>query len=113
MKIKTMLTVGVLCLTTMILGNAKTTGKSYEIHLSVNAEAGKVQLPAGDYKMKVDGDKAVLTDSEKHEFTVPVKVETAGKKFDQTSVITSDSSGKMQLKSVEIGGSTTKVDFGD
>jgi hypothetical protein len=110
MSIKSILMVGALCLSTVPLVSAK----SYDIHLSSPAVAGKVQLPAGNYKLKVDGANAVLKDIDSDKtYTTPVKVETEQQKYDETSVITSDSTGQNVLKSIELGGSNTLLEFGE
>jgi hypothetical protein len=114
MSIRSMFMVGALCLLTVSLSNARLFTKTYDIHLYSPAVAGTVQLPAGDYKLKVDGPNAVLTDVNKNEtYTIAVKIGTAEKKFDQTRVVTAASDGATHLKVIEIGGSTTRLEFGD
>ena len=113
MSIKSMLMVGALCLSSVSLVSAKS-AKSYDIHLSSPAVAGTVQLPAGSYKLKMDGTNAVLTDvySEKT-YTTPVKVDSEKQKYDETAVVTSDTSGQNVIKSIELGGSNTLLEFGE
>jgi hypothetical protein len=109
MNLKSILMVGALSLSSVILLNAKT----YEIHLYTPAMAGTVQLPAGDYKLKVDGTNAVLKDTDSNKtYTTAVKVETEDKKFDETAVITDNNNGATHIRSIEIGGSNTKLEFG-
>jgi hypothetical protein len=113
MRTKTIFLTGFLLLSTMILANAKTNNKTYDVHLYSAAAAGTSQLPAGEYKVKIDGDNAILTEVETREsFTVPVKVQTADKKFEQTAVVTTDKSGATQIEAIEVGGSTTRLAFG-
>ena len=110
MTVKSIFMVGALLLSTVSLVSAKT----YDIHISSPTMAGNVQLPAGEYKLKVDGTNAVLTDVDNDKkFTTTVKVETEDKKFEQTAVVTDDSKGTNQIKSIELGGSTTKLEFGE
>jgi hypothetical protein len=103
-----LLLVGALALSTLSLLSAKT----YDIVLTQAAKAGTVQLAAGEYRLKVQGANAIFTnvDSAKS-FTVPVKVESAEKKFDQTAVDTKDANGSSTVESIELGGSTTKLGF--
>ena len=109
MTLKSILMVGTLSLSSVVLLNAR----SYDIHLYTPAMAGNVQLPAGDYKLKLDGTNAVLKDSDNNKtYTTPVKVETEDKKFDETAVVTDNDNGTTHIKAIEIGGSTTKLEFG-
>ena len=109
MTIKSMLMVGALCLSTVSLVRAKT----YEIYISSPSMAGSVQLPAGEYKLKVEGTTAVLTEVDNDKtYVTEVKVESADRKFDNTSVVTSASGGANRIESIEIGGSTTRLEFG-
>lgn len=108
MTVKSILLVGALCLSSVSLVSAKT----YDIQLFSPAMAGSVQLPAGDYKLKVDGGNAVLTNANNKTYTTAVKVETEARKYDQTAVVTDNSNGTSQIKSIEIGGSNTLLEFG-
>jgi hypothetical protein len=60
----------------------------------------------------VDGDKAIFTnvDSNK-QFSVPVKVETAAKKFEYTKIGETINGNVDALKDIQLGGSTTQLDF--
>jgi hypothetical protein len=106
---KSLIVVGSLALFSLIAS-----AKTYEIALSSPALAGTVQLSAGAYHVKVNGNNATFTnlDNEKA-YTVPVKIEQAPKKFEQTAVDTSTQSGADHLQSIELGGSTTKLEFGE
>ena len=108
MTIKSMLLVGVLCLSSLPLANAK----SYAIRLTEPSVIGSTQLPAGDYKVKVEGTNAVLTNLDKDKtYTATVKIDTEDRKFDQNAVITDKSNGANHLKSIEVGGSKTRLEF--
>ena len=56
---KSLLTLGALTLATVGLAAAK----SYDIDLPTNAKAGAVELKPGEYKLKLEGSQAVLTDT--------------------------------------------------
>jgi chemotaxis response regulator CheB len=103
-----LLVVGALALASLSLASAKT----YDIILTQASKAGNVQLAPGEYHLKVEGSNAVFTnlDNNKH-FTVPVKVQSADKKFDQTAVETDDTNGSSTVQAIELGGSTTKLGF--
>ncbi len=106
---KSLILIGALALTSLIAS-----AKTYDIALSSPALAGTVQLAPGEYHMKVVGNNATFTsvDSDKS-YTVPVKIEQAPKKFDQTAVDTTNANGADHIQSIELGGSTTKLEFGE
>ena len=88
--------------------------KSYDITLSVPTKAGSVQLAAGDYSLKIQGSNAIFTNVlTGKRFTTAVKAETADKKYDVTAVISDTKDGDNHITSVELGGSTTKLELGD
>jgi hypothetical protein len=85
--------------------------KSYAITFSAPATVGGVNLPAGDYKVKVDGANAVFTNSKNKTVSAPVKVQTGDKKFAYTAVDSSKGSGGDKINAIELGGSNTKLEF--
>jgi len=100
--------VGALTLASLSLASAKT----YDIILTQPSKAGNVQLAAGEYRLKLQGSNAVFTNLDSNKsVSVPVKVENAAKKFDQTAVDTTQSNGSATVESIELGGSTTKLGF--
>jgi len=99
---------GILAVASISIGYAK----SYNVALTHTTQAGGVQLKAGSYEVKVDGDKAVFTDvNSSKKYSVPVKLENAAKKFDYTKLETTSSGNLDTLKDIQLGGSTTQVDF--
>ena len=88
--------------------------KSYDITLSAPIKAGSLQLAAGEYSLKVQGTNAVFTNRQTGKsFTTAVKAETVDKKFDVTAVVSGTKDGDNHITSVELGGSTTKLELGD
>jgi hypothetical protein len=88
--------------------------KSYDIILAKPTKAGGVQLAKGEYSLKVQGGNAIFTNVETGKrFTTAVKVEDAGTKFDVTAVISNNKDGDSRITSVELGGSSTKLELGD
>jgi hypothetical protein len=88
--------------------------KSYAITLSAPAKAGSIQLAAGEYSLKVQGSNAIFTNVQTGKsVTAAVKTETANKKFDVTAVTCDAKDGDNYITSVELGGSTTKLELGD
>lgn len=73
---------------------------------------GSTELKAGEYKIEVNDNKAVV----KHGGTVAeanVKVETADQKYDQTAIRCVDKDGKNHLQEIHVGGTRTKLVFSD
>src|SRR6185312_3650254 len=106
---KTSFIVSVLALSSFAFAS----GKSYEVTISKPSKAGSVQLVHGTYKLKVDGDKAIFTDAKHHDFRTQVKVQNAPKKFQYTAVDSTETGGTDLVHSITLGGSTTKVEFGE
>ncbi len=105
---KKLVLTGVLCLSTLGILSAK----SYSITLSNPTQAGEVQLRPGDYKVKVEGSMAVFTDRDRNKsFNVPVKIESAGEKYDNTAVVTKNDAGVDKIQEIELGGSHTKLEI--
>jgi hypothetical protein len=86
--------------------------KSYDINLTTAAKVGNVVLAAGEYKLTVQGTNAVFTESKTRKtFTAPIKVETSAKKYQYTAVDTAPDQGSEKITSIELGGSTTQIEF--
>jgi hypothetical protein len=110
MKIKSLLFVGILALTSLTMAFAK----SYGISLGDTTKAGAVELKAGQYNVKVQGTNAIFTEVEKSKsYTTPVKVEEGTQKFNMTEVETGKVGETLRIKSIKLGGSTTTLVFGD
>src|ERR1041385_3418265 len=87
--------------------------KTYDIVLDTAAKAGNVQLAPGEYKLKVEGSNAVFKATQNRgSFTVPVKVEDTKTKYSQTAVDTAKSGDTVQITKMDLGGSSTKLEFG-
>jgi hypothetical protein len=105
---RSLLLLGVLAMSILSIASAK----SYTVAFTSPVIVGNAQLPAGEYTLKVDGSNAVFTnvDSNKSVAT-PVKIENADKKFDVTSVETTQQGNASHIHGIQLGGSTTKLDF--
>lgn len=102
------LLVGVLALAALSFASTKT----YTVSLTHAAKAGAQQLTAGDYRVKVDGANAVFTDVRTSKsVSVPVKIETGDKKFKFTAVDSTQDGSAERINAIELGGSTTKIEF--
>jgi hypothetical protein len=106
---KSLLVVGTLTLASLGIASAK----SYDLVLSAPAMAGTTELKPGEYKLKVDGSQAVITDQQNAKsVTVPVKVENSDKKFDYTTVESSKQGGMDSIQAIDLGGSNTRLTLG-
>lgn len=80
---------------------------SYHFTISKDVSAAGKQLKAGDYKLEMKGDVAVL----KHDgqtIEIPARVETAPNKFVTTSVMYAN---EKEITQVVFGGTHTKIVF--
>jgi hypothetical protein len=106
---KSLVIVGALTLSSLGIASAK----SYDITLSAPAKAGATELKPGEYKLKVEGSQAVFTDEQSAKsFSVPVKVENTDKKFDYTSVESTNQDGMDNIHAIDLGGSNTRLALG-
>ena len=108
MKIERLLLAAALCFSCVGLAHAK----SYQITLTEPTMADGTLLPAGQYKVTLDGANAVLVNKNHDKsYTTPVKVESETKKFDQTAVLTHADKGQAYLEAIELGGSHKELQF--
>ncbi len=73
---------------------------------------GTHKLKPGEYEVNVKKDQAMITNPDGKTFAVPVKVEKGEKKFDNTSVGTVTNNGVESISEIDLGGSTTRLIFG-
>ena len=107
---KNFLTVTALAIASLSIAGATT--KSYEIILDGPTLAGKTQLAAGHYRVKVSGNSAefVNIDNSKS-VSVPVTVETTSTKSPYTAVDTKSENGVNSIQSIELRDSNNKLEF--
>ena len=105
---RTLLLLGVLAMLSLPIARAK----SYNIAFNSPTMAGNAQLAAGEYTLKVEGTNAVFTNVESNKsVTASVKIENADKKYGVTSVETTQEGNALHIIDIQLGGSTTKLDF--
>ena len=104
---KSVFLIGVLSLTTLAFAGAK----KYDVSLAVSTQAGAAKLAPGLYKLQLEGDKAIFTDSKNKSITVPVKVTTSPTKFQYTAVEASTKAGADEIDAIDLAGTATKVEF--
>jgi hypothetical protein len=93
-----------------ILGVAS--AKSYSVVISESAKVGTATLKPGEYEVSVKGDQAVFRGTGQKDITVPVKVEQGSSKFNATSIDSSQKDGTTSINEIDLGGSTTRLEFG-
>jgi hypothetical protein len=109
MTAKSLLIVGALGMASLGIASAK----SYDITLSGPAMAGNTELKPGAYKVKVEGSQAVFTDVQSSKtWTAPVKVENSDRKFDATTVESTNQGDMAHINAIDLAGSNTKLEFG-
>ena len=95
----------------LVAGLAVAGARSYSVSLTKTNMIGTTELKPGDYKIEVDGDKAVLRQG-KVKTESPVKVEEADTKFSGTAVrYFNGADGKLHIQEIRIGGTRTKLVF--
>ena len=90
---------------------AKNGAKNYSFSVSDPSVAGTASLKPGDYNIKVDGEQVTVTDKSGNRIDTAAKLETADRKFEHTSITTSDTEGAKKILSIEIGGTKCKLVF--
>jgi hypothetical protein len=101
----TKFTTQLFCLATLALGTAY--AAPYDVTLLDDVSVGKTQLKAGDYKVEVQGGKAVFKSAKK---TVQVPATMA--KNDQTFSSTVLVSRHSKLEEIDLAGTQDKIIFG-
>jgi hypothetical protein len=86
--------------------------KTYTVSLLEPAMLGATELKAGDFQIRVDGDKVTVRTG-KTEAEVPVKEESNGVKYKDTTVKLIASGGKQRIAEIWLGGTTTKLVFSE
>jgi hypothetical protein len=96
----------------VVAGLAVAGARSYTVSLTRPNMLGTTELQPGDYKLEVDGDKAILRQG-KTQTESPVKVEEGDKKFDNNVVrYVNGADGKAHIQEIRIGGTRTRLVFG-
>lgn len=104
MKITAMtLTLGALALAVASAASA------HHFTLYQKAMLGGTELQPGDYKVEVQGDKAVIKNG-KNVVAVNASVATADKKFSQTEIrLDNGANGPARIQEIDLGGTTDRI----
>jgi hypothetical protein len=105
---RSLLLLGVLAMLSLPIASAK----SYAIAFRSPAMVGDTQLAPGEYTLKIEGSNAVFTNVENRKsVTAPVKIESVDQKFGETKIESRLEGTIQHIKDIQLGGSTTKLDF--
>lgn len=99
----------VVCFGTLAMAFASA-AEHYTVTLHQSTMVAGTELKAGDYKVEVNGNKAILT-SGKKSVEAPVKVETGDQKYSATTVRYATAGGNYQIDEIRVGGTKTKIVF--
>ena len=86
--------------------------KTYTVSLLEPAMLGSTELKAGDYQLQVDGVQ-VTVHAGKVTAVAPMKEESNGVKYKETTIRLSESGGKQHITEICLGGTTTKLVFSE
>jgi len=89
---------------------AASAAETHRITLYSPAIVNGQELKAGEYKLELDGDKAVLKKG-KQSVEAKVKVESADQKFSSTAVRMANGDGTYKINEIRLGGTKTRVVF--
>ena len=83
---------------------------TYNVTLFQPSFVGGKELKAGDYKLTVEGDKAILSMG-KQKVEAAAKITTADTRFSSTSARYVTEDGKMKITEIRLGGTNQKLIF--
>lgn len=83
---------------------------TYKVTLTQPASVNGTTLQPGDYKIQVEGDKAILKTG-KTVVEAPAKLQTAEHKFTATSIDYDSTKANPTINEIHIGGTTTRIIF--
>lgn len=95
-----------LTLTMMVFAASKT----FHVTFDNNAWIGTSEVKAGNYKIQVEGDKAILK-SGKTVIEVPAKLENAEHRFQTNAVVINTATNKQKVDEIQIGGTNERIVF--
>jgi hypothetical protein len=85
--------------------------KNYSFSMYDTAKAGNVQLKPGDYKVKVEGTKISVMDSDGKVITSKATLQPAEKKYEQTAVAMKKAGNGNEIQWIELGGTKDNLVF--
>ncbi len=98
-----------IALSLFVAGASIASAATYRVSLYQNSMVNGQELKAGDYKVEVNHDTAVLKKG-KQTIEIPVHQETTASKFASTQIQYVDNN---KLQEIRLGGTNTKLVFGN
>jgi len=102
---KLILTFGTLALAVASAADA------YRVSLRETTELAGKQIKPGDYRIEVNGSRAVIKDGKKELAESAVSVQTGNEKFPSTRVRYDNGDGRYHLREILLGGTSTTLVF--
>jgi len=84
--------------------------KTFHVTFDHDGWIGATEVKAGDYKVTVDGDKAVLKFGKKV-IEVPAKLETVERNYQVSAVVMKPVGNRQQITEIQIGESKYRIVF--
>ena len=94
-----------------VCGLAVASAKTYTVTLSQPYTVAGRQLRPGDYRLTVNGTKAVLMDRRGKTIDANTTVQNEQKKYSYTAVESNSANGATHLQAIEVAGTNVKVNF--
>jgi len=95
---------------TLALAAASAAANNYNVKIFLPAEVGGKAVKAGDYKLELKDNQAVLK-GVSGKIEAEARIENGDKKFPQTVVRYSNESTNARIEEIRIGGTSTTVVF--
>jgi hypothetical protein len=86
------------------------TAKTYTVKLHQPSMVEGKELKPGNYKVELGDAKVTITNG-KETVETAVKTEDGSERFSSTSVRYTDDNGKMKIREIRLGGTSTKLVF--
>jgi len=83
----------------------------YKITINDPVMVNGTLLKPNDYKIEMQGDKAVILKGKKEVAEAPAKLVSSDTKYDETAVQLDTSTGKPVVDQIEVGGTNAKIVF--
>jgi hypothetical protein len=86
--------------------------KTHTIRLHLPTQVGGEELKPGSYRLEIADGKAVFFDG-RQRVEAPVSLKESDQKFSKDSARYIDADGKMKVREIRFGGTTTRVVFSE
>ena len=99
-----------LLLMTVALGVVTAAGQSYKFEITSPTWVGNTELQEGNYRIEMNGDKAIIREGHDVVAEVPAMMEHNATKYNYSSLSVSHAdANKPMLDEVRVGGTDTKI----